>query len=228
MKQCPKCFRTYDDSQSFCLMDGTPLIIENEETIVRQQAPAPGKKGILLWLGLLGLILLAGFVLIAGFLIYKFTRPVDYEQAKQSRNVNGSPSPTFSPAPKATPEPANPSPVEDSSPETDKSPAGNTDSEDVTSIDWDTTAIAFKNDAGRIYKFQCPPDGTPYTIWGSDVYTQDSSICTAAVHAGVFSLADGGEVTLEFRPGRPTYGSTLRNGIKSTTFGEYAHSFVVR
>ena len=65
-------------------------------------------------------------------------------------------------------------------------------------------------------------------IWGVDVYTADSSICTAAVHAGIITMEEGGEVTVEFRPGRAVYGSTTRNGITSKNFGEYPHSFVVR
>lgn len=235
MKKCPQCQRTYDDSQSFCLMDGAPLIIESEEeTVLRQQQPAPKKSRLLLWLGLLILLILAGSVLVAGLLIYKYSGLGTNEQAKRQGNVNSSTSPTLSSTPKVTPTPvptsasANSSPVETSSPTREKPPANNDDSEEITPIGWDTTATGFKSDVGLIYKFQCPPKGTENIIWGSDIYTQDSSICTAAVHAGLFSLADGGIVTLEFRPGRLTYGSTDRNGIKSSTFGEYNRSFVVR
>jgi hypothetical protein len=65
-------------------------------------------------------------------------------------------------------------------------------------------------------------------IWGNDVYTTVSSVCTAAVHAGVITLESGGEVTIEMKPGRSVYGSTTRNGITSNTYGEFSHSFVVR
>jgi hypothetical protein len=78
------------------------------------------------------------------------------------------------------------------------------------------------------YTFECPPDGTASAVGGSDIYTADSSICTAAVHAGKITLADGGDVTIEYRPGRPTYGATTRNGITSNNFGEYSMSFVIR
>ena len=122
------------------------------------------------------------------------------------------------------------SPNAATSPKTEdvKPTPNNIDSEDITPIGWDTSAAGFTGDDGQIYKFRCPAEGTESTIWGSDVYTKDSSICTAAVHVGLFSLADGGIVTVEFRPGRSVYGSTVRNGIKSNTFGEYSQSFVVR
>ncbi len=73
MKQCPKCNRIYDDSQAFCLMDGTLLTNEREvETVLNRQSPAPGKSRFLLWLGLAGLVISVGVVTVAGFLIYKF------------------------------------------------------------------------------------------------------------------------------------------------------------
>ncbi len=231
MKQCPKCYRTYDDSQAFCLMDGTPLINENEEeTIVRRQPSAPKKSRFLLWLGLMGLVILVGGVAVVGFLIYKFSGQGESMQGKRQNVVNISSSPTLPSTPKVTPTPSivTSSPIEATSPQVEKPTPNNEDSEDITPIAWDTTAAGFKSDAGQIYKFRCPEQGVEGTIWGSDVYTLDSSICTAAVHAGLFSLADGGVVTVEFRPGRLTYGSTVRNGITSKTYGEYPKSYVVR
>ena len=65
-------------------------------------------------------------------------------------------------------------------------------------------------------------------LWGTDVYTGDSSICTAAVHAGVITLDRGGLVTVELRPGQSAYKGTTRNGVTSTEYGAYTHSFLVR
>jgi hypothetical protein len=99
---------------------------------------------------------------------------------------------------------------------------------DITPIDWDTSAAGFQGEEGKTYAFRCPADGSAKTIYGSDIYTDDSSICTAAVHVGLISLHRGGVVTIEIRPGRPAYGSTTRHGIKSINFGEYGRSFVIR
>jgi hypothetical protein len=234
MKQCPACNRTYDDSQSFCLMDGTSLAIEGEEkTMVMQQPSTRKKSRFLLWLGLTGLIILAGIGVVAGLLFYNFSRQGESVRGeKRQTGVNLPPSPKLTPTLKVTPTPASAksSPVEESSHEVEESKPtpNNADTEDVTPIAWDTTASGFKGEAGQTYTFQCPEEGTEHTIFGSDIYTQDSSICTAAVHAGLFNLAQGGVVTIEYRPGRSTYGSTVRNGIKSKTWGEYPRSFVVR
>lgn len=232
MKQCPKCNRTYDDSQAFCLMDGTPLTIAGEQETVVRQSPAPKKKSrLLLWLGLVVLVILAG-VVVAGLVIYGFLINGEKAQTKRQTNVSVSTASTPPSTPKAAPTPAvaNNAPNAEPSPKTalEKPTPDTDDAEDITPIGWNTTATSYKNDEGLTYKFRCPSGGVPSSIWGSDVYTQDSSICTAAVHAGVFSLEDGGVVTIEFRPGRRTYGSTERNGITPNTYGEYPHSFVVR
>jgi len=232
MKQCPQCRRSYDDSQSFCLMDGTALIDEPEEQTVVRQTAAPKKKRLGLWLGLAALLIFTVVGLIAALLIYNFVGRNENTQAKSNTVAGQSPSRTTSPTVRitSTPATANNSSTTNPSPETEESPDASPDSEEVevTPIDWSTTATGFKDDLGMKYKFECPPNGTEFLIWGSDIYTKDSSICTAAVHAGLFSMADGGTVTIEYRPGRLTYGSTERNGIKSRTFGEYPRSYVVR
>ena len=98
---------------------------------------------------------------------------------------------------------------------------------EVTPIDWDTSAAGFQGQTGKTFVFRCPADGSAKPIYGSDIYTDDSSICTAAVHVGLISVERGGAVTIEIRPGRSTYGSTTRHGIKSINFGEYGRSFIV-
>lgn len=231
MKKCPTCNRSYDDSQSFCLMDGTPLTNESEVETVVLQSPAQKKSKFLLWLGLTGLtILIAG--IFVSFLIYKFSSQDEKAQIKRQSNTAISPPPSASSTPKAAPTSTGTvnSPTKESSPKSEdsKQTPNNEESEETTPIGWETSATGFKNDDGRTYKFQCPPNGTENAVWGSDIYAEISSICTAAVHAGLFTLESGGIVTVEFRPGRLTYGSTVRNGIKSRVLGEYPKSFVVR
>jgi len=215
------------------LLDGTPLTTEREEkTVVMQRPSARKKRKFLLWFGLVGLIILAGSGVVIGFLFYNYSGQGDNVQGRRQR-VNPPSSPALPPAAKVTTTPASAksSPTPESSPKIDESkstPSDKEDTEDITPIAWDTTAAGFKGEAGQTYNFRCPEEGTEQGVYGSDIYTQDSSICTAAVHAGLFSLAQGGVVTIEYRPGRATYGSTVRNGIKSRTWGEYPRSFVVR
>jgi outer membrane protein OmpA-like peptidoglycan-associated protein len=71
----------------------------------------------------------------------------------------------------------------------------------------------------------CPASTrTPGEVWGSLVYTTDSSLCAAAVHAGAVDRR-GGEVTIILMPGRRAYRGSARNGITSSAYGEWPSSF---
>lgn len=59
---------------------------------------------------------------------------------------------------------------------------------------------------------QCSPDFFAGSVWGSGYYTDDSSVCNAALHAGAVSRA-GGAVTVAPAPGRPNYVGSQRNGV---------------
>ena len=233
MKVCPQCDQTFnDDNLMFCLLDGSPLVsTESQPTIVIERAlTSPKKKNTGLWVGLVVVVMLFGIVAVAVLLMIIYGGRGDV--ANGNRQVAANTSPTKAPAtPRSTPSqtPAS-SPVGEPSPkvgETKPTPK-NDESDEINPIAWNTSAATFNTDVGKTYKFQCPENGTESAIWGSDIYTADSSICTAAVHAGLITLEGGGVVTIQFRPGRSVYGSTLRNGITSNTFGEYPHSFIVK
>ena len=64
------------------------------------------------------------------------------------------------------------------------------------------------------------------SVWGSDVYTDDSSVCGAAMHAGAIGKA-GGLVMIEILPGRESYEASARNGVTSSPYGPWAGSFSI-
>jgi LCCL domain len=64
-------------------------------------------------------------------------------------------------------------------------------------------------------------------VWGTDVYSDDSSICRAARHAGVIG-PEGGAVAVTPAPGRASYRGTPRNGVLTMDWGpHHPRSFVV-
>jgi hypothetical protein len=97
-----------------------------------------------------------------------------------------------------------------------------------TPVMWNTSAIMVSGDNGKTYKFKCPASGRESSVWGTDIYTIDSSICNAAVHAGKLTLESGGSVTIELRPGESAYKGSTRNGIKTSDYGTYGRSFMVK
>ncbi len=97
-----------------------------------------------------------------------------------------------------------------------------------TPTTWEANATSLNGKDGATLTLQCPPGGTPHSVWGSDIYTSDSSICTAGVHSGLITLQQGGTVTIELRPGRTIYGCSERNGVVTSPYGSYQHSFVFK
>jgi len=91
---------------------------------------------------------------------------------------------------------------------------------------WSTTATDRRARSGEQFTYTCPGNGSPSTVWGTDIYTDDSSICTAAVHAGLISFASGGTVTIAIRPGRDSFTGSTRNGVATGSWGAWGGSFV--
>lgn len=83
---------------------------------------------------------------------------------------------------------------------------------------WSTNATAHRCFRLQRYAYDCPAGGTNGTVWGSAIYSDDSSICTAAVHDGKITTASGGRITIEMRPGENIYRSSTRNGVTTTAY----------
>lgn len=92
---------------------------------------------------------------------------------------------------------------------------------------WATQANQLGGRSGQRFTLVCPGEGTlSGRLWGTDLYTDDSSICTAAVHAGLINTARGGTVTIELRPGAGAYNASSRYGVNSQGYGAWSGSFV--
>jgi hypothetical protein len=90
--------------------------------------------------------------------------------------------------------------------------------------DWVTPPNRVTAQAGVIYRFVCPPANQTGNVWGTDIYTDDSSICEAAVHAGVIGR-DGGTVHYERLGGQESFRGSVRNGVSSSDYGAWPGSF---
>lgn len=71
----------------------------------------------------------------------------------------------------------------------------------------------------------CSADGQAGSVWGSGPYTDDSSVCTAAVHAGLITLAEGGTVNVEVAAGESSYKGSAAHGVTSSDYGAFDGSF---
>jgi hypothetical protein len=95
----------------------------------------------------------------------------------------------------------------------------------IVTANWTDDASEYRGRNGSQFQYRCPAGGTASAVWGTDVYTDDSSVCTAAVHAGRITFAQGGVVTFEIRPGQSSYAASTRNGVASGPWDQWVGSF---
>ncbi|QBY01495.1 hypothetical protein E2K80_12820 [Rhodophyticola sp. CCM32] len=95
--------------------------------------------------------------------------------------------------------------------------------------DWSDSAnsLGVQTATGSAYVVDCPAGGTGGTIWGTGIYTSDSSICMAAVHTGFFTQAMGGQVTFRVLGPQQTYAASSNNGVTSEAYGPWSSSFMI-
>ena len=92
---------------------------------------------------------------------------------------------------------------------------------------WQLTPCSYRGNDGMELAYACPPSRASLPVWGDRVYTDDSSVCTAAVHASALSRARGGTVRITIRPGRSSYAASSRNGVSSQSWESWGGSFEV-
>jgi hypothetical protein len=98
--------------------------------------------------------------------------------------------------------------------------------------------VAFQNEVGKSYFFRVTGAGPAAAlprgmmmlggvVYGTDVYTIDSTLALAAVHAGVLKPGETGVVKVTLTGPQASFAGTLRNGISSFAYGPYTSSFKV-
>jgi hypothetical protein len=84
--------------------------------------------------------------------------------------------------------------------------------------------VAYRGNNGTSYNVQVR-GSTSGSLWGTDIYTDDSSLAKAAVHTGLLEPGENGIVTVTILPGAASYLSTTRNGITSSSYSSYIGSY---
>jgi hypothetical protein len=64
-------------------------------------------------------------------------------------------------------------------------------------------------------------------VWGADVYTDDSSLAAAAVHAGAVEAGQTAVIKVTILPGRSYYNGSERHGVSTKTYGSYSRSYMI-
>lgn len=88
------------------------------------------------------------------------------------------------------------------------------------------TLTGHRGDAGKSFLFEVTGSDTG-SAWGVDIYTDDSNLASAAVHAGVLAVGQKGVVKVTILPGQESYAASTRNGVTSGAWGNWSGSFRV-
>lgn len=94
-------------------------------------------------------------------------------------------------------------------------------------LDCGTNAQGLAGGPGTQFTSTCPAGCGSATIWGNGSYSDDSSVCSAAIHAGVLQAATGGRIVVTIAPGQEAYPAVTANGISSSEWGTWQRSFIV-
>ena len=88
------------------------------------------------------------------------------------------------------------------------------------------TMIDLCDDIGATYYFRIT-GATEGQVWGTDVYTGDSMLAAAAVHAGAVKVGEQAIIKVTVLQPLTQYQGSARNGVTSNDFGRYGMAYKV-
>ena len=97
---------------------------------------------------------------------------------------------------------------------------------DVKVVEDPGTLVAYRGKTDEVFYIKVigTTDGE---VWGSGVYTDDSKLSTAAVHAGLVKAGETGVVKVTILAGQASYTGTTENEVTTAEYGEWEGSFKV-
>ena len=94
----------------------------------------------------------------------------------------------------------------------------------VVAIAAPANLVGYRGKIGASYQFNLT-GAIGGAVWGTDVYTDDSTVAAAAVHAGVLAAGETKTVTVTILAGQASYPASTRNGITSSSWGSWGGSY---
>jgi hypothetical protein len=86
------------------------------------------------------------------------------------------------------------------------------------------TMIDLCDPVGATYYFRVTGEAAG-PLWGTGVYTGDSAVAVAAVHAGLVKPGESAILKVTVEQPLPRYAGSLQNGVTSHEFGPYGTAF---
>jgi hypothetical protein len=84
---------------------------------------------------------------------------------------------------------------------------------------------AFEARIGETFAFSVTGSAAGGSIWGTDIYTTDSRLAAAVVHAGLLKDGETGVVKVKIVAAQGSYAGSAKNGVTSSNYGNYGGSY---
>jgi hypothetical protein len=108
-----------------------------------------------------------------------------------------------------------------------RAPGAAADDDQIVHAEADPGMLTAYNDKiGKSFYFKVT-GATTAVVWGTDVYTTDSQLATAAVHAGVLQPGQTGVVKVTLMASPLAFLGSTRNGVTTHPFGMYPAAYKV-
>lgn len=88
------------------------------------------------------------------------------------------------------------------------------------------TLTGYRTKIGKTFYFHVV-GSTQGSLWGTEVYTYDSALAVAAVHAGVLKAGQRGVVKVTILEAPNQFMGSIQNGVRSTGFGAFPAAYTV-
>jgi hypothetical protein len=85
----------------------------------------------------------------------------------------------------------------------------------------------FRGQIGQSFYFEVTGNVNAGQVWGTGLYTDDSALAAAVVHAGLLKDGQTGVVKVTILQGAPSYAGTARYGVASGDWGGWDGSYRV-
>lgn len=88
------------------------------------------------------------------------------------------------------------------------------------------TMVDYRSKVGQSFDFTIKA-ALGGTVWGTDIYTDDSSLATAVIHAGLLRDGQQGVIRVTVLAGQSSYQASNRNGVSTSSYGSWYGSYRV-
>lgn len=88
-------------------------------------------------------------------------------------------------------------------------------------------SISSRSEIGKVFFFEITPQARGGGLYGTNIYTTDSSLHAAVIHSGVLKPGEKGLIKVTVLAGLSEYPGSTRNGITSNSWGSWQSSFKV-